>query len=90
MMRTRCSITYAIHHDAGGSYPAGYIVFDGTTRTSFLGRDGGLSIAFDEETGEASATDVAWAREFVALRARAEEVMRRRALVVREFRDEER
>jgi len=79
----RSGIPFVIRHDAGGSYEAGWIVFDGTTRASMYGSDGKLLIAFDEATGEPDAEDIARARDFVALKTRAEAAVQQRALAAK-------
>lgn len=86
----KAGIPFVVEHDAGGSYPHGWIVFDGQSRGSFYGCDGGLMIAFDEATGEADTEDVARAREFVALRRRTFDVIARRTVSLNPASDRER
>lgn len=72
-------IPFVIRHEAGGSYPAGHVVFDGSARAWFYGSDGRLMISFDEATGEPDPADHARAREFLALRESARRAIRQRA-----------
>jgi len=71
----KASIPFLIRHESGGSYPAGFTAFDGATRRNAYGCEDGLTIRFDEETGEANAEDLAGARDFVALRRRTLDAM---------------
>lgn len=71
----KAGIPFIIHHDSGSSYPEGFIVFDGKTRDAFHGLEGALIISFDEDTGSANEKELAHAREFIALKQRARELM---------------
>jgi len=71
----RAGIPFIIRHDSGGSYEAGWIVFDGVNRDSRYGSADSILVAFDIETGEPEASDLAHAKAFLALKARTEALL---------------
>jgi len=71
----RAGIPFIIRHDSGGSYEAGWIVFDGSNRDSRYGSADSILVAFDIASGEPEASDLAHAKAFLALKARTETLL---------------
>lgn len=71
-------IPLVVQHDSGGSYGAGEVVFDGTTKALVEVCDAGIVVAFVEELDSVREEDIKAARDFVALKKRALDIMRAR------------